>query len=101
MLKRLSGVSFSQSHKLATLDESLAEVDRKRVEVLDSVPPFMAKKMAKTFEEQKQEIRKIHPKLQKIFKNKICDAFAATFKINAFILIIGVFFALFSDRKRK
>jgi hypothetical protein len=100
ILERLSAVEFSQSHKLATLDETLAEVDRKKVEVLDSVPPFMAKKMAKTFEEQKQEIRKLHPRLQAIFKNKICDAFAATFKINAFILILGVFFALFSDKKR-
>jgi EmrB/QacA subfamily drug resistance transporter len=101
ILERLAGVRFSQSRKLATLDETLAEVDRKRAEVLDSVPPFMAKKMAKTFEEQKQEIRKIHPKLQRIFKERICDAFAATFKVNAFVLILGVFFALFSEGRRR
>lgn len=101
ILDRLARVGFSQSHKLATLDETLQEVDRRQAEVLDSMPPFMAKKMAQVFEEQKQELRVLHPRLQAVFKNRICDAFAATFRINAFILILGVFFALFSDRRRK
>jgi EmrB/QacA subfamily drug resistance transporter len=97
IVKRLSGVRFSQAQKLATLDQTLAEVDRKRAEVLDSVPPFMKKKMAEVFEAQKGEIRALHPKLQAIFKRRICDAFAATFQINALILILGVLFAPFSE----
>ena len=102
IVKRLSGVRFSASKKLATVDQTLAEVDRKKAEVLGSVPPFMKKKMAEVFESQKGEIRVLHPKLQAIFKRRICDAFAATFKVNAVILILGVLFALFSEPwKRK
>jgi EmrB/QacA subfamily drug resistance transporter len=101
ILNRLARVRFSQSGKLATLEETLAEVDRKQAEVLESVPPFMAKKMAKVFDEQKQELRVLHPRLQSIFRNRICDAFLATFRINAYVLILGVFFALFSDQRRR
>jgi EmrB/QacA subfamily drug resistance transporter len=101
ILDRLSRVKFSQSGKLATLEQTLAQVDAKKAEVLATVPPFMAKKMAVVFEEQKAEIRVLHPKLQSIFKARICDAFASTFQLNALLLIVGVFFALFSDKGRK
>jgi EmrB/QacA subfamily drug resistance transporter len=101
ILDRLAGVGFSQSRKMASLEEILDVVDRKRDEVLESVPPFMAKKMEQVFEDQKRELRELHPRLHGIFRDRICDAFAATFRINAWILILGVFFALFSERRRR
>jgi hypothetical protein len=101
ILKRLEVVEFSQSRRLATLEETLGEVDIKKREVLESVPEFMKKKMAVVFEQQKVELRRIHPILQQTFKRRICDAFAATFKINSLILLLGVLFALFCEPWKK
>jgi hypothetical protein len=57
----------------------------------------MKKKMAKVFEQQKEEIKRIYPTLQATFKNRVCNAFATTFKINSLILILGIIFALFCE----
>ncbi len=101
ILERLERVRFSQSEKLATMEETLAQVEAKEREVLDSVPPFMQKKMTAVFKDQKAEIRKLYPSLQRRFKDRICDAFAATFKINSLILLLGVVFALFCEPWKK
>jgi hypothetical protein len=101
ILDRLSRTEFSQSKKIATLEETLAQVEIKEREILSNLQPFMKKKMAAVFEKQKAEIRNIYPKLQNTFKNRICDAFAATFKINSLILLLGVVFALFCEPWKK
>jgi len=61
----------------------------------------MQKKMAAVFEEQKVEIKRIYPLLQRMFKKRICNAFTATFKINSLILLLGIVFALFCEPWKK
>jgi EmrB/QacA subfamily drug resistance transporter len=101
ILDGLNRAKFSKSQKMATLEETLAQVEVKEREILSSLQPFMKKKMAAVFEKQKAEIKNLYPKLQGTFKNRICDAFAATFKINSLILLLGIVFALFCEPWKK
>lgn len=62
--------------------------------------PSIAKNIIKeSFEAQKKETQKIVPNIQNIFLTYTVKAFSFTFKMVAVILLPGILFAFFSDKK--
>ncbi|AWI05792.1 MFS transporter [Clostridium drakei] len=83
---KLNMISFVKagSAKNVSLSEILNTIDEKEAS-----------------EAQKKETKKIVPYIQDTFLTYTVKAFSFTFKVSAVILLPGILFALFSDKKRK
>ncbi|AGX44405.1 MFS transporter [Clostridium saccharobutylicum] len=88
------------SNKNASLSEILNTIDEKETAVLASSPAMDENKIKESFEAQKKEIQKIVPNIQDTFLTHTVKSFSFTFKVSAAILLPGILFALFSDKKR-
>ena len=88
------------SNKNVNLSEILNTIDKKETAVLASSPAIDENKIKDSFEAQKKEAKKIVPNIQDTFLTYTVKAFSFTFKISAVILLPGILFAFFSDKKR-
>ncbi|MBX4260453.1 MFS transporter (plasmid) [Clostridium estertheticum] len=88
------------SDKSVSLSEILNTIDKKETAVLYSSPAMAENKIKENFEAQKKETKKIVPIIQDTFLTYTVKAFSFTFKMSAVILLPGILFALFSDKKR-
>lgn len=88
------------SNKNVSLSEILSTIDKKETAVLASSPAMDEDKIKESFEAQKKEIKKIVPNIQDTFLTYTVKAFSFTFKMSFVILLPGILFALFSDKKR-
>ena len=88
------------SNKNVNLSEILNTIDKKETAVLASSPAIDENKIKDSFEAQKKEAKKIIPNIQDTFLTYTVKAFSFTFKISAVILLPGILFAFFSDKKR-
>ncbi|MBW9154518.1 MFS transporter [Clostridium estertheticum] len=88
------------SDKSVSLSERLNTIDKKETDVLASAPVMAENKIKESFEAQKKETKKIVPVIQDTFLTYTVKAFSFTFKMSAVILLPGILFALFSDKKR-
>lgn len=88
------------SNKSVSLSKILNTIDKKEIDVLASSPAMAQNKIKKSFEAQKKETKKIVPNIQDTFLTYTVKAFSFTFKMSSVILLPGIFFALFSDKKR-
>ena len=86
--------------KSVNISEILNIIDEKETAVLASSPAMDENKIKESFEAQKKEIKKIVPNIQDTFLTNTVKSFSFTFKISAVILLPGILFALFSDKKR-
>lgn len=90
----------ADSNKNVNLSEILNTIDKKETSMLVSSPAMAENKIKESFEAQKKEIKEIVPNIQDIFLTYTVKAFSFTFKVSAVILLPGILFALFSDKKR-
>ncbi|MCB2361617.1 MFS transporter [Clostridium estertheticum] len=88
------------SDKSVSLSEILNTIDKKETTVLASSVSVAENKIKENFESQKKETKKIVPIIQDTFLTYTVKAFSFTFKMSAVILLPGILFALFSDKKR-
>ena len=88
------------SDKNVSLSEILNIIDKKETAVIASSPAMAENKIKESFEAQKKEMKKIIPNIQDTFLTYTVKAFSFTFKISAVILLPGILFAFFSDKKR-
>ena len=88
------------SDKSVSLSEILNTIDKKETAVLASSPAMAENKIKESFEAQKKETKKIVPNIQDTFLTYTVKAFSFTFKMSSVILLPGILFALFSDKKR-
>ena len=88
------------SDKSVSLSKILKTIDKKETNVLASSPAMAEDKIKESFESQKEEIQKIIPNIQDTFLTYTVKSFSFTFKVSAAILLPGILFALFSDKKR-
>ena len=88
------------SGKSVSLSEILNTIDEKGTAVLASSPAMDENKIKESFEAQKEETKKIAPNIQDTFLTNTVKAFSFTFKMSSVILLPGILFALFSDKKR-
>lgn len=77
------------NNKNVNLSEILKTIDKKETAVLASSPAMAEHK-----------IKKIVPNIQDTFLTYTVKSFSFTFKVSAVILLPGILFALFSDKKR-
>ncbi|WPC39939.1 DHA2 family efflux MFS transporter permease subunit [Clostridium sp. JS66] len=89
------------SAKNVNLSEILNIIDEKEADVLASSSAIYKDSIKEAFEAQKKETKKIVPYIQDTFLTYTVKAFSFTFKVSAVILLPGILFALFSDKKRK
>lgn len=89
------------SAKNISVSEILNIIDKKETTVLTSSPAIARNKIKESFEAQRKEIKKIVPNIQDTFLTYTVKAFSFTFKVSAVILLPGILFASFSDKKRK
>ncbi|AKN31354.1 major facilitator transporter [Clostridium carboxidivorans P7] len=89
------------SAKNVSLSEILNTIDEKEAAVLDSSSAIYKDSIKESFEAQKKETKKIVPYIQDTFLTYTVKSFSFTFKVSAVILLPGILFALFSDKKRK
>lgn len=87
------------TNKNFSLSEILSSIDEKEFAVLTSSPAIDENKIKENFESQKKEINKIIPHLQNTFLTYSVKAFSFTFRMSALILLPGILFALFSDKR--
>ncbi|MCB2307355.1 MFS transporter [Clostridium estertheticum] len=90
----------TDSDKRVSLSAILNTIDKKETAVLASAPVMAENKIKESFEAQKKETKKIVPIIQDTFLTYTVKAFSFTFKMSAVILLPGILFALFSDKKR-
>ncbi|WP_373897833.1 MFS transporter [Haloimpatiens sp. FM7315] len=90
----------SGSNKNVNISEILSTIDKKGTAVLASSPAMAQDKIKESFEAQKKEAKKIIPNIQDTFLTYTVKSFSFTFKVSAVILLPGILFALFSDKKR-
>jgi EmrB/QacA subfamily drug resistance transporter len=88
------------SNKSVNLSEILNTMDKKETAVLAASPATAENKIKESFEAQKEETKKIVPIIQDTFLTYTVKAFSFTFKMGAVILLPGILFAFFSDKKR-
>lgn len=88
------------NNKSSNLSKILNTIDKKEAAVLASSPAMAQNKIKESFEAQKKETKKIVPIIQDTFLTHTVKAFSFTFKMGSVILLPGIFFALFSDKKR-
>lgn len=88
------------NNKNVSLSEILNKIDEKETAVLAYSPSIATDKIKENFESQKKEIQKILPNIQDTFLTYTVKAFSFTFKMSSIILLPGILFALFSDKKR-
>ncbi|MBW9173455.1 MFS transporter [Clostridium estertheticum] len=88
------------SDKSVSLSTILNTIDKKETAVLASSVSVVENKIKENFEAQKKETKKIVPIIQDTFLTYTVKAFSFTFKMSAVILLPGILFALFSDKKR-
>jgi drug resistance transporter, EmrB/QacA subfamily len=87
-------------NKNVNLLEIINKIDEEENAVLVSSPEMDQNKIKESFEAQKEETKKIASNIQDTFLTYIVKAFSFTFKVSAVILLPGIIFALFSDKKR-
>ncbi|MBX4271517.1 MFS transporter [Clostridium estertheticum] len=88
------------SDKSVSLSAILNTIDKKETAVLAFSSSMTKNKIKESFEAQKKETKKIVPVIQDTFLTYTVKAFSFTFKMSAVILLPGILFALFSDKKR-
>ncbi|MDF2504431.1 DHA2 family efflux MFS transporter permease subunit [Clostridium sp.] len=99
--------SFNSSKATSTnsnkpnVDDILKQIDTKEKETLKAAPPAMQNKIQQGFEAQKKETKVLFSAVETKFTDHTVVAFSTTFKYGFFILIPGIFFAYFSDRKQE
>ncbi|WP_271809760.1 MFS transporter [Clostridium beijerinckii] len=87
-------------NKNVSLSEILNTIAEKEATVLTSAQAMDEDKIKESFENQKKETKKIVSNIQDTFLTYTVKAFSFTFKVSAIILLPGILFALFSDKKR-
>jgi EmrB/QacA subfamily drug resistance transporter len=90
----------TSNNKNVNILELINKIDEEETSVLASSPEREQNKIKDSFEAQKKETKKIVSNIQDIFLTYIVKAFSFTFKVSAVILLPGILFALFSDKKR-
>lgn len=98
-LKMISSIK-SGSDKSVSISQILNQIDKKESIVLKASPAIAQNKIRESFEAQKKETKKIVPTIEDTFLTYTVKAFSFTFKAGSIILLPGIFFALFSDKKR-
>jgi len=98
-LQMISSIKAGSDTSIS-LSEILNTIDEKETAVLASSPAMAENKIKESFEVQKKEIKKIVPNIQDTFLTYTVKAFSFTFKMSSVILLPGILFALFSDKKR-
>ncbi|MBU3186848.1 MFS transporter [Clostridium estertheticum] len=88
------------SDKSVSLSAILNTIDKKETAVLAFSSAMTENKIKESFEAQKKETKKIVPVIQDTFLTYTVKAFSFTFKMSAVILLPGILFALFSDKKK-
>lgn len=84
-----------------TLSGVLENIDKEEALVLKSAPPIAQNKIKLSFDAEKKETNKIWPEIQDTFNSYTVNAFSFTFKCGSLVLIPGILFAFFSDKKRE
>jgi hypothetical protein len=98
-LEMISSIKAGNTKK-ASLSKILTTIDKKETAVLKSSPAMAQNKIKESFERQKKETEKIVPIIQDTFLTYTVKAFSFTFKMGSVILLPGILFALFSDKKK-
>ena len=96
--------SFNSSNSASSkpnINDILKQIDAKEKETLQTAPPAMQSKIQQGFEVQKKETKILFTNIQNKFTDHTVTAFSSTFRYGFFILIPGIFFAFFSDEKKK
>ena len=90
----------SGSNKNVNFSEILNTIDEKETAMSASSPERNENIIKESFETQKEEIQKIVPAIKDTFLTYTVKSFSFTFKISSVLLLPGILFALFSDKKR-
>lgn len=98
-LQMISSIKSGNSKKVS-LSKTLSTIDKKEAAVLKSSPEAAKNKIRESFKRQKKETQKIVPTIEDTFLSHSVKAFSFTFKVGSIILVPGILFALFSDKKR-
>ncbi len=98
-LQMITSIKASSDQNVS-LPQILYTIDKKETAVLASSPAIAKNKIKESFESQKRETKKIVPNIQDTFLTYTVKAFSFTFKMSSVILLPGILFALFSDKKR-
>lgn len=99
-MEMISSIKAGNAQK-ASLSKILNTIDKKESIVLKSSTAMAQNRIKKSFENQKKETKKIVPTIEDTFLSNTSKAFSFTFKMGSLILLPGILFALFSDKKRE
>lgn len=87
--------------KMLTLSSITASIQNQESGIVDQAQATAIQSVKFKFSIQKKEIIRIYPEIKNTFTNAIADAFSHTFKVGSLIMLLGVVFAAFSDKRRR
>lgn len=98
--ENIKNIKVSRNSEIPKVDEFISKIDEQEKLVLAKVPANQKSPIQASFKIQKNELLKLWSKMEVEIKNGMASAFDRTFKYGSIMLILGIIFALFSDRKR-
>lgn len=81
--------------------EFISKMDEQEALVLAKTPEYGKNQVRAAFKVQKDELLKLWDNIQLEIKKGMADAFDRTFRYGGIMMLLGVIFAFFSDKRRK
>ncbi len=100
-LKQIKNIKISQNNQGINVDTVIKPLDQMEQQQLAQTPAAGQDKVKALFASQKNEFIKLWPKVEGTFKDNLANAFDSTFKFGGFMILIGILFAIFSDKKKE
>lgn len=83
-----------------TLEKVLEQVDQREKEAIDQAPS-QTKETKAAFDQNREQIKQLWPSINAEIRSYMAKGFSSTFHLVSFLLIPGIFIALFSDQRRQ
>lgn len=99
MSEEIKAAEIKSDSKSLSAEQILQMIDLQEKETLSKLPEDSKAAAKSQFEAQKKAVSQLIPSITAQFKESATRAFSKTFKTSSAILLIGILFALFSDKK--
>ncbi|MDP4092144.1 MAG: MFS transporter [Bacillota bacterium] len=100
-LGKIKDIKISQENHDINVNLAVQPLEQMEKQTLEKTPSAGRDKVKAMFDAQIGEVKKLWPKIEGTFKDNLANAFDSTFKFGGFMIIIGILFAVFSDKKKE
>jgi len=97
IVDRLHQIRFSQDSQIPTQDQVVAIFQQREDAMIDTLPPMKKAIVKAVLAKQNDRVRELYPQLKTVFKQSVSVSFSKTFRLSAWVLILGIVVSFFCD----